>query len=79
MDLGVVCSSLRYSYPPMGKDLLTKMEAKIHFGPDGVEVLEKNESIHVLTFPEEENKLFSQSALSPSLLLQRFLAEFSKV
>lgn len=32
----------------LGKELLTKMGAQIHFNPDGVEVLDKNGPIHVL-------------------------------
>lgn len=66
--------------PLLGRDLLIKMGAQIHVGPERVEVLFKNGPIHVLTLaPEEEYKLFPQPAPSPSPLLQRFLSEVPKV
>lgn len=66
--------------PLLGRDLLIKMGAQIHVGPERVEILVKNGPIHVLTLaPEEEYKLFPQLAPSPSPLLQRFLSEVPKV
>lgn len=63
-------------YSLLGRDPLTKMGAQIHFGPEGVKVLNKNGPIHVLTLVlEEEYKLFPWPVPSLSLLLQKFLRE----
>lgn len=64
----------------LGRDLFAKMGGQIHFGPEEVEVLDKNGPIHVLTLAlEEEYKLFPQPVPSPSPLLQGFLVEVPKV
>lgn len=56
--------------PLLGRDILTKMRAQIHFGLEGVDVLDKNGPIYVLTLALEDYKLFPQPMPSPSPLLQ---------
>jgi hypothetical protein len=47
------------SFLLLARQLLTKMGAKIHFDPEGVQVLNKNSPIHELTMKlEEEYKLY---------------------
>lgn len=67
-------------YTLLGRDLLTKMGAQIHFDPEKVKVLDKNSPIHVLTLAlGEKHKLFPQLAPSLSLLLWPFLAKVPNV
>ena len=47
----------------LGRDLLIKMGVQINFGPEEMEVLDKNGPIHALTLAQEkEHKLFPQPA-----------------
>lgn len=64
VDLGMECVTHSFMVIPgcpfllLGRDLLTKIGAKIHFSPKGVQVLNKNSPIHVLTVALEEYKLY---------------------
>lgn len=52
------------------------MGTQIHFGPEGVKVLDKNGPVHVMTLVlEEDYKLSPWLVPSLSLLLQKFLRE----
>lgn len=67
-------------HPLMERDLLIKTGAQIHFDPEEMRMLDKDGPIHVLTLAlKTEYKFFLQPAPSPSLLLQRFLAEVSEI
>lgn len=72
-------NSLFCDHPSAGENLLTKMGTQIHFGPEGVEVLDKNGPTDVLTLAIDEYKLFPQPMTLPSSLIQSFQTEVLKV
>lgn len=60
-------------YTPCWEEIffLTKIGAQIHFGPEGVKLLDKNGPIHILTLALEEYKLFPQpSPISKHVALE---------
>lgn len=64
----------------LGRDLFAKMGGQTHFGPEGVEVLDKNGPTHVLTLALERRiQIVPSTSPISKLLLQRFLAEIPKV
>jgi hypothetical protein len=60
-----------FPYSLLERNLLTKIRAQIHFGPDRLEMLSENGPIYVLTL-DKEYKLFPQLAPPMSLYSRNF-------
>lgn len=69
------------SYPLLGRDLLTKLRAQIHFRDTGAHVTgPQGEPLHVLTLNlEDEYRLYEPEGSEPNQapLFERWLKDFS--
>ena len=64
-------------FPLLGRDLLTKMEAQIHFLPGETEILDQaGRPIQVLTIQLEDEYRPHQKPASPPVDIQKWLDEF---